>query len=126
MLTDTILLLFGLYFMAAGAGLLTDPLRVAKMIDDLEASPAIGFLCGAVMLFAAGGTLSLQNSFTNIADGLATLLLAGALIEGLLLVAWPKPIWAIAHWMMPDDDHLRGFGVVALAIGAVVFALGAL
>ncbi|WP_370171514.1 MULTISPECIES: hypothetical protein [Hyphomonas] len=126
MLTDTILLLFGLYFMAAGAGLLTDPLRVAKMIDDLEASPAIGFLCGAVMLFAAGGTLSLQNSFTNIFDGLATLLLAGALIEGLLLVAWPKPIWAIAHWMMPDDDHLRGFGVVALAIGAVVFALGAL
>ncbi|HBF91256.1 MAG: hypothetical protein CME99_12335 [Hyphomonas sp.] len=126
MLTDTILLLFGLYFMAAGAGLLTDPLRVAKMIDDLEASPAIGFLCGAVMLFSAGGTLSLQNSFTNISDGLATLLLAGALIEGLLLVAWPKPIWAIAHWMMPDDDHLRGFGVVALAIGAVVFALGAL
>ena len=126
MLTDTILLLFGLYFMAAGAGLLTDPLRVAKMIDDLEASPAIGFLCGAVMLFAAGGTLSLQSSFTNISDGLATLLLAGALIEGLLLVAWPKPIWAIAHWMMPDDDHLRGFGVVALAIGAVVFALGAL
>ena len=126
MLTDTILLLFGLYFMAAGAGLLTDPLRVAKMIDDLEASPAIGFLCGAVMLFAAGGTLSLQNSFTNIFDALATLLLAGALIEGLLLVAWPKPIWAIAHWMMPDDDHLRGFGVVALAIGAVVFALGAL
>ena len=78
------------------------------------------------MLFSAGGTLSLQNSFTNNSDGLATLLLAGALIEGLLLVAWPKPIWAIAHWMMPDDDHLRGFGVVALAIGAVVFALGAL
>ena len=90
MLTDTILLLFGLYFMAAGAGLLTDPLRVAKMIDDLEASPAIGFLCGAVMLFAAGGTLSLQNSFTNISDGLATLLLAGALIEGLLLVSLAK------------------------------------
>lgn len=126
MLSSTILLLFGLYAMAAGAGLLTDPLRMARLIDDLEASPAVGYLCGAVMIFGAGGTLSVQNGFSSIADGLATLLVAGALIEGLLLVAWPKPLWALAHWMMPDDDHLRGFGIVSIAIGAVVFTIGAL
>ena len=126
MLSSTILLLFGLYAMAAGAGLLTDPLRMARLIDDLEASPAVVYLCGAVMIFGAGGTLSVQNGFSSIADGLATLLVAGALIEGLLLVAWPKPLWALAHWMMPDDDHLRGFGIVSIAIGAVVFAIGAL
>ena len=126
MLSSTILLLFGLYAMAAGTGLLTDPLRMARLIDDLEASPAVGYLCGAVMIFGAGGTLSVQNGFSSIADGLATLIVAGALIEGLLLVAWPKPLWALAHWMMPDDDHLRGFGIVSIAIGAVVFAIGAL
>ena len=126
MVASTLLLLFGLYAMAGGVGLLTDPERMARLIDDLEASPAVGYLCGAVMIFAAGGTLSVQNSFSGIAEGLATLLLAGALIEGLLLVAWPRPLWALAHWMMPDDDHLRGFGIVSVAIGMVVFAIGAL
>ena len=87
MLAHTILLVFGLYFMACGAGLLANPDRMARLIDELEDSPAI--------------------------------------VEGLLLVAWPKPLWALAHWMMPDDDHLRGFGIVALALGLVVFAIGA-
>lgn len=125
MLAHTILLVFGLYFMACGAGLLASPGRMARLIDELEDSPAIGFLCGAVMIFAAGGTLSVQNSFSTATDGIATLIIAGALVEGLLLVAWPKPLWALAHWMMPDDDHLRGFGIVALALGLVVFAIGA-
>jgi len=111
--------------MACGAGLLANPDRMARLIDELEDSPAIGFLCGAVMIFAAGGTLSVQNSFSTATDGIATLIIAGALVEGLLLVAWPKPLWALAHWMMPDDDHLRGFGIVALALGLVVFAIGA-
>mgnify|MGYP003142235646 CR=1 FL=1 len=98
MLAHTILLVFGLYFMACGAGLLANPDRMARLIDELEDSPAIGFLCGAVMIFAAGGTLSVQNSFSTATDGIATL---------------------------PDDDHLRGFGIVALALGLVVFAIGA-
>jgi uncharacterized protein YjeT (DUF2065 family) len=126
MLAHTLLLVFGLYFMACGIALLTGPNRMAGLIDELEASPAIGFLCGAVMIFAAGGTLSVQNGFSSATDGLATILVAVSLVEGLLLVAWPKPLWGLAHWMMPDDDHLRGFGIVSLALGAVVFAIGAL
>ena len=73
MLSSTILLLFGLYAMAAGAGLLTDPLRMARLIDDLEASPAVGYLCGAVMIFGAGGTLSVQNGFSSMVSSLGGL-----------------------------------------------------
>ena len=58
MLAHTILLVFGLYFMACGAGLLANPDRMARLIDELEDSPAIGFLCGAVMIFAAGNLVS--------------------------------------------------------------------
>ncbi|MDX1293674.1 MAG: hypothetical protein R3265_12750 [Hyphomonas sp.] len=126
MIANTVLLLVGTYMAAAGTGLLTDPKRMARLIDEFEASPSIGFLCGVVMIFAAGGTLSVQNGFSGLVDGLATVIVAGALVEGLLLVAWPKPLWALAHWMMPDDDHLRGFGIVALALGMVVFAFGAI
>ena len=53
MLAHTILLVFGLYFMACGAGLLANPDRMARLIDELEDSPAIGFLCGAVMIICA-------------------------------------------------------------------------
>lgn len=59
------------------------------------------------MVFAAGGTLSVPNSFTSIADGPATLVITAALIEGHPSVAWPKPLRS-------------------LAFGAVVFATGAL
>ena len=126
MVANTVLLLFGMYWIASGIGLLTGPARIARLIDELEASPALGFLFGATMIFAGGGTLSVQNSFSGVADSLATLLVAGVLVEGLLLVAWPKPLWALAHWMMPDDDHLKGFGIVAVALGMVVFAIGAI
>ena len=87
MVANTVLLLFGMYWIASGIGLLTGPARIARLIDEFEASPALGFLCGATMIFAGGGTLSVQNSFSGVADGLATLLVAGVLVEALLLVA---------------------------------------
>jgi len=126
MVAHTILLVLGLYFMAAGTGLLVRPADMARMIDELEEGQALAFICGVFLLFLGGGLLSVQNSFASVADAIASFYAAAILVEGILLIAWPKPLWALARWMMPDEDHFRGFGLVAIALGLIVFALGAL
>ncbi len=83
-------------------------------------------MSGIFLLFAGGGVLSVQNNFASLADGLATLFAAAATVEGLLLITWPKPLWKLAHWMMPDEDHLRGFGMVTIVLGLVAFVIGAI
>ena len=125
MIAHTVILILGVYWLAAGAGLLANPERMSRLIGELQNSPALTFLTGVCMLFASGALLSIQHNFTTLQDDLATFFAGAALIEAILLIAWPKPLWAIANWMMPDDDHLKGFGLITISLGLVVFVLGA-
>lgn len=126
MIAHVIIILLGIYWIATGIGMLMTPNRIIAMVDELEQSPALAFMGGAFMLFAGGGVLSVQHSFSDLTEALATLFAAVAMLEGLLLVAWPKPLWALAHWMMPDEDHLKGFGLVTSVLGLVAIVMGAI
>ena len=57
-------------------------------------------------------------------SGAALLLVLGLLPYDLGLAALTKPVFALARWMMPEEDHVRGFGIVTMAFGLVIAVLG--
>jgi hypothetical protein len=78
------------------------------------------------MFFLSAGLLSLVCDFATVTRGITTVLAACMMIEALLFLAWPKPLFALCRWMMPEEDHVRGFGIVTMAFGLVIAVLGAI
>ncbi|MEQ8322307.1 MAG: hypothetical protein RH946_18745 [Rhodospirillales bacterium] len=126
MIADTVCVVFGVYALAAGAGMVIEPGRASTLLSGFETNPGLTYVTGAFMFFLSAGLLSLVCDFTTVTHGITTLLAAGMVIEGLLFLAWPKPLLALGRWMMPEDDHVRGFGIVTMAFGLVIAVLGAI
>ena len=76
------------------------------------------------MFFLGAGVLAFTDGFSTVTQGISTFIAAVMVVESLLLLAWPKPIFALGRWMMPEDDHVRGFGLVTMAFGLVIAVLG--
>tara|TARA_R110000787_G_scaffold103008_2_gene209301 strand:- start:798 stop:1178 length:381 start_codon:yes stop_codon:yes gene_type:complete len=126
MIADTVCVVFGVYALAAGAGMVIEPGRASTLLSGFETNPGLTYVTGAFMFFLSAGLLSLVCDFTTVTRGITTLLAASMVIEGLLFLAWPKPLLALGRWMMPEDDHVRGFGIVTMAFGLVIAVLGAI
>ena len=126
MIADTVCVVFGVYALAAGAGMVIEPGRASTLLSGFETNPGLTYVTGAFMFFLSAGLLSLVCDFTTVTHGITTLLAASMVIEGLLFLAWPKPLLALGRWMMPEDDHVRGFGIVTMAFGLVIAVLGAI
>ena len=54
-LTEYLALMFGLYLVAAGIGLLLDGDEYQSMLDEFYENPALGYI-GAILVFALGVT----------------------------------------------------------------------
>ncbi|MFH1518655.1 MAG: hypothetical protein ABIH17_12340 [Pseudomonadota bacterium] len=126
MIADTACVIFGVYALAAGAGMVIEPTRAGRLLTAFENSPEVAYVTGAFMFFLGAGVLALTDGFSTVTQGITTLLAAGMVVESLLLLAWPKPVFALARWMMPEEDHVRGFGIVTMAFGLVIAVLGTL
>ncbi|MEQ9436819.1 hypothetical protein [Hyphomonas sp.] len=126
MIADTACVIFGVYALAAGAGMVIEPARASTLLAGFETNPGLTYVTGAFMFFLSAGLLSLVCGFSTVTSGITTVLAACMVIESLLFLAWPKPVLALGRWMMPEEDHVRGFGIVTMAFGLVLAVLGAI
>ena len=111
----------GLYLAATGLGLLLFPARWAGIVDDLERSPLLTLVAGALAFWVGAAVLIVHH---HTLDGLAlgvTLIAVAALAKGVLILAFPKPMFAFYR---PFMRHIRVLGAVALIAGAVLFFCG--
>lgn len=119
-LTLDLLVAFGLYCLAAGIGGVLAPERWIGMLDDLG-RPAVSYIAGFAV-FAIGVAIILaHNLWTDPLAVLVSLLGWGAAIEGLILIAWPAPLLAIARSFLGST---RLWAFVSVFIGAVLIAIG--
>ena len=124
MIADTVCVIFGIYALAAGLGMVIEPGRATRVLDEFDTSPALVYVTGAFMFFLGAAVLAFVDDFDTVTRGITTLIAASMIVESLLMLAWPKPIFALARWMVPEDDHARGFGLVTMAFGLVIAVLG--
>lgn len=111
----------GLYLVASGVLLLTQPGRLAALVGEIASSPALAFLSG-VAAFAVGVAILIPHHVAD--DGLAlvvTLIAAIACIEGLVLIAAPRLVLRIARAGIAAP---RAWGAVSLIAGLILFLAG--
>src|SRR5580765_7854786 len=96
-LTLHLLVLIGLYELAAGIAGITGRVEWKAMTDEFVRSPSLSFVTG-FMTFAIGGVMIMNHHHWT--DPLAIIVsLVGwiALAEGLLIMALPEPLFAFSR-----------------------------
>jgi hypothetical protein len=120
-LTLHLAILIGLYETAVGLGGLGGALRWTALIDEIERSPALTLLAGAIA-FVIGGALVLAHNFWT--DPLAivvTLIGWVALAEGVIFLAVPGPFLALFRGIA---RYQRAISIAALLFGILILAAG--
>lgn len=111
----------GLYWLAAGIGLLLAPGRLRALVDDLERSPGLVSLTGAG-LFAIGVAILIPHHLLyDPLSVVVTLLALLFAVEGLVLLACPDLLLGLAR---PFVGHARLWAIVAIVAGAVMLLAG--
>lgn len=121
-LTGWLIMAIGLYSMAAGFGMAMATGRFQQMFEEMERSPALNFVIG-LLVFSIGVTILLIHpSSTRWPDILVAIMGWGAAIEGLLFLAAPQVMWAVARPFMKFGTRLWGY--IALTLGLALVIIG--
>ena len=120
-LTLHLLVLIGLYELAAGLAGFTGRMDWSALLDEFERSPALSFITG-FMVFVLGGVLILAHHHWT--DPLAVVVsLVGwiAAVEGLMIMVVAKPLLA---WSRPLVRSQRAVSIFAMLFGIALIVLG--
>lgn len=90
-MVDYLSLMLALYLLAAGIGLFFDGANYRQAIEVFRDNTALGYLA-AIFAFVAGAVLlRLHNGLGGFQDIVISIVGWGALIEGLLMLAFRRP-----------------------------------
>ncbi len=119
-LTQSLAALIGLYFLAAGIGLLRDRDSLAVMFKELKAQPMLGYL-GAVLAFVIGGAMvALHNDWSTWLSSFVSLIGWASLLEGTLMLAARSWFLELFEGLLTSDGFLKAISYATIAGGAVL------
>ena len=120
-LTLHLLVLIGLYELAAGLAGFTGRISWPALLDEFDRSPALTFITG-FMVFALGGVVILVHCIWT--DPLAILVSAVGWIaaaEGLLILVAPGPLLTLSRRFVGNQKLISLLAIIA---GLLLIALG--
>ena len=122
-ITQTLSLLFGLYFLSAGIGILFDRNSIGPMFDTMIENEAIGFLMGIVAFVLGALIISIHSDWNGILASIITLFGWIALAEGMLMLAFRKWFLGLFSFMARSSNLFTGFAIFTILMGVVfIFA----
>ena len=119
-LTETLALLFALYFLAAGSALAAQPQIARRMLSQLAGQSALCYLAGILVLAIGGAVVGLHHRFDSLLAGFVTLIGWVALIEGLLLIALQERFVGWFSAMNWPIWLYRALGIATVLFGLVL------
>ena len=120
-LTLHILVLIGLYELAAGIAGLTGRIDWRAMTDEFMRSPSLSFVTG-FMVFAIGGVMIMNHHhWTDLLAIIVSLVGWIALVEGILMMIAAKPLLI---FFRPLIGSQRVVSLFAAAVGIILIVLG--
>jgi hypothetical protein len=120
-LTLHLLVLIGVYELAAGIAGLTGRIDWPSLLDEFERSPALTFVTG-FMAFVVGAAINLgHHHWTDLPAIIVSAIGWIAIIEGVMLMVCPKPLLAFSRRLVGNQKLISllaaGFGLVLIALG---------
>ena len=120
-LTLHLLVLIGLYELAAGIAGFTGRIDWRAMMDEFERSPSLAFVTGFVV-FAIGGVMIMNHHhWTDLLAIIVSAIAWIALVEGLLIMIASRPLLI---FFRPVVVNQRMISLFAAAFGIVLIILG--
>jgi hypothetical protein len=118
--THTLAALIGLYFFAAGVGLLVERNNAAELLRELTAQPVLGFL-GGIIAFAIGGAIiGVHNDWDTLLSGFVSLVGWMSLIEGALMLACRKWFLGLFARLTLSSSIVTTFALGTLLAGVTL------
>ena len=118
--TQILAALIGLYFLAAGVGLLVDRKNASELMRELTAHPMFGFL-GGIIAFAIGGAIvAVHNNWDSLLSGFVSLVGWMSLAEGVLMLACRKWFLGLFTRLALSPGVVTVFGLGTLIAGAML------
>jgi hypothetical protein len=111
----------GLYWLAAGIGLLVAPQKLAAIVEDLERWPGLVYAMGIAAFVVGVAILIPHHVLYDPLSVIVTVLAVLIALEGLVLIALPQPFLAFARLFVASA---RLWAVVAIVIGLLLFLAG--
>ena len=120
-LTLHLLVLIGVYELAAGIAGLTGRIDWLKIIDEFERSPALTFVTGFAA-FAVGAAINLgHHHWTDLPAIIVSAIGWIAIIEGVMLMVCPKPLLRFSRGIVRNQKLIS---ILAAGIGLVLIVAG--
>ena len=120
-LTLHLLVLIGVYELAAGIAGLTGCIDWPKMLDEFERSPALTFVTGFAA-FAVGAAINLaHHHFTDLLAIIVSAVGWIVLVEGVAIMACPKPLLRFSRGLVGNQ---KAISILAALLGAALILLG--
>ena len=120
-LTLHLLVLIGLYELAAGVAGFTGRIDWRAMMDEFERSPSLSFVTG-FMVFVIGGVMVMSHHhWTDLLAIIVSLIAWIALIEGLTIMIVARPLLV---FFRPVVANQRAISIFAALFGVILILLG--
>lgn len=118
--TSTIASLIGLYFVAAGVGLLVDRDFCAKVIAELRDQTVLGFIGGIVTFVIGGSIVAIHNDWSGLLSGFVSLVGWFALAEGVLILAFRRWFLGLFSGFDLSPHVITAFGAGTTSLGLLL------
>ena len=122
--TQILAILIGLYFLAAGIGLITDSKTFAGMMKTMKDQPVFGYLGGLIAFAVGGAIVATHNDWSSVLSGFVSLIGWVALIEGILLIAFRKWFVGLFTRLNISAGFAKLMGIGTAIAGAVLIYAG--
>jgi len=119
-MTEMILLVLGVLYVAVGLRAVIDPEFIGDIMADFNQSPGLTYLTGTLVAIACMPLLLYHNEWGSAKQGVASFILWAGLIKGLSFIAFPRVLFGIWDVMFPHGKIARLLGVVVLVLGAAL------
>ena len=120
-LTLHLLVLIGLYELAAGIAGLTGAIDWPKMIDEFERSPALTFVTGFAA-FAIGAAINIaHHHWTDLPAIIVSAIGWIAIVEGVMIMACPGPLLRFSRGLVRNPKLIS---LIAALVGVALILLG--
>lgn len=116
--------LLGLVYAAAGIRGIVDKEAYRDILKGSIDSPALYYSFGLLALVLGFLLVTFHNEWSMSWSVIITIFGWIALIEGILIIAYPPLFIKISNWMVKKDSFLRVYAFVALILGAFFLLLG--
>lgn len=120
-LTLQLLVLIGLYDLAAGLAGLTRQIDWQQMIEEFDRSPALTFVTGFLAFIVGGVVIIVHSRWTDVPAAVVSAIGWIAAAEGLSLMVLPRPLLAFSRRLVANQRLVSlfaaMFGIALILIG---------